>query len=76
MTDQTIPDTTPPPPETHGFLEQFEVLAHKAIIELESVVQAGLQPAENEALIFVAAKLVKLAQVHDSEALSKVEALL
>ncbi len=85
MTDQVTPeelefdseavvehsDTLPPPEGSHGWLEQFEALASSSLDELEKVVSAGLEPAENAILIAISAKLISLAKVHDPQAVSK-----
>ncbi len=43
---------------------------------ITAAVKAGLTEIENQALIEFAAELIRLAEVHDSEAFAKVEALL
>ena len=58
------------------WLEQFKITAKESLLALEEVVKAGLQPLENQALIEIAAKLIELAEIHDPEALAKVEELL
>lgn len=68
--------TDPPPADSIGFFEEFEDFFGVSLEQLEDVVAGGLEAVENETLIRVAAKLIRLAQVHDPEALSKVEALL
>lgn len=71
-TNETLGETAEEP----SWLEQFKALANVSLEELETVVKAGLQPAENEALILIAAKLVELAMVHDPDAADKVLTLL
>lgn len=60
------PDTEPPPPEHHGFLEQFAALCKSNIDELETVVAAGLTPHERMVVIRVAMKLLSLS-VHGAK---------
>lgn len=76
VTDQLEPEElekldTQPPAADHGFLEQFESFASECFYHLEEVVKAGLTETENETLIKVAAKLVNLAKVHDSNAVAR-----
>lgn len=52
--------TDPPPPEHHGFLEQFEILAYKSLEDLKEVVILGLEGAERITLIKVGLKLLTL----------------
>jgi hypothetical protein len=53
------------------WLEQFKAFTSEGVIELRAVVEQGLQPLENEALIDLAAELVILAQKHDPDAIDK-----
>lgn len=52
--------TDPPPPEHHGFLEQFEILAHKSLEDLKEIVILGLEGAERIMLIKVGLKLLTI----------------
>ena len=77
MSDETSKEDGETALETAtSWLEQFEATSKLSLASLEKVVLAGLQPIENEALIVFAAELIKLAEVHEPEALAKVEALL
>ncbi len=62
--------------EVTSWLHQFEATAKASLPTIKAVVEQGLTELENKALIEFAAELIKLAEVHDSEALAKVEALL
>ena len=68
-------DTIAPAAE-HGWLEQFEAFGAKAWAELEAVAGQGLQAEESVLLVTLAVKLVKLALVHDPEALDKFDTAL
>lgn len=61
---------------THGWLEQFQAWEAESFDRLEEVVNAGLSETENKILVELAAKLIRLASVHDPEAADKVLSLL
>lgn len=58
---EPIPDTIPPPGETHGFLEQFTALSAESFVELEKVVALGLSGKERTQLMVVGLKLMHFA---------------
>ena len=53
-----------------------QTLVNENLPNIKSAVSTGLTEIENQALIEFAAELIKLAEVHDSEAFEKVKALL
>lgn len=53
-----------------------QTLVSENLPNIKSAVSTGLTEIENQALIEFAAELIKLAEVHDSEAFEKVKALL
>jgi hypothetical protein len=62
--------------EAVTWLHQFEATARASLPSIKKVVEEGLTKIENRALIEFAAELIRLAQVHDPEALTEVVALL
>ena len=68
MTDNTD-ETIGEKPLT--WLEQFEAFTREALADLKLVVEQGLQPIENEALIDLSVELLHLAQKHDPDAVDK-----
>ncbi len=65
-----------PSPLSHGFMRQFDAWTADTFSQLEEIVSLGLEDTENLILIELAAKLIKLATIHDSEAADKVLSLL
>ena len=59
-------DTEIPPPNNHGFLEQFEGLTHSYFEDLKSVVELGIVASERMMLIKVSLKLLVLS-MHDAK---------
>jgi hypothetical protein len=60
---------TLPPTASHGWLDQFSAFSAEAFEELKKVASQGLVEAETDLLIYLAVKLVKLAEEHNPEAL-------
>ena len=71
------PVETPPAPERKlTWLEQFDAFKSEAIAELKKVVEMGLEPLENEALIRLSAELIILAEKHNPQALEEVTSII
>ena len=58
--------------EVGNWLHQFEATARESLPTIKTAVEAGLTEVENKALIEFSAELIRLAQVHDPEAITKV----
>ena len=61
MSENEKNDTEPPTADHHGFLEQFEALAHDSVEKLRDVALLGLQGFERIMLFKVALKLLEVA---------------